>query len=651
MQLSSNAVERVIDAIRQPWWKPADPVLMKMLSEKHGSANRRIARIGLWAAALINACFIIFDVLLLPDVSTGLVASRILAAIVFISLIEYSARTNRSLEFMHIIAATAIVYAAVGWLFFALPTQNQIILSHFIMFGTIFVLGANLFFNFRFHVSAITSLFITLVFVSAILLDLRVDSSIRILLSSFFVCCLMLSLYLSWRMSRERYMTFLHGLQAEFQEQVALEQGEKLKKIANTDTLTGLFNRRAISQEYLNICKKGLGENEQIGIVLIDIDYFAAFTESLGRNAADECLIRLSETLSQTATANRAIAGRYGAEEFIILCRVDSESDLRVIAQQLCEAVDHLQIAHPSRTDGRRNITISAGATMTQNDSSMDLTTLLQQADRALYASKFADRATFTLYDPNAVEEDASGQNLTELLKLAIARRRVSVVYQPIYDCRTLELVGHETLMRLRDFDGSPINPAVFIPLAEQTGAIVELGMWAIDQVCSDMAINDLGQVVSVNVSAIQLKTPEFAVRVAETLARHGVKPSKLALEITEGIDIVIETQAQKNIEALHNFGIQVWLDDFGTGFAGLAWLRQFDFDVVKIDRAFLHDCQTTQGLNLLQDMVRLLRNLGLKVLVEGVETLEQQQLLQRLAVNSMQGYFLGRPQPIENLV
>lgn len=198
--------------------------------------------------------------------------------------------------------------------------------------------------------------------------------------------------------------------------------------------------------------------------------------------------------------------------------------------------------------------------------------------------------------------------------------------------------------MRLRDFDGSVISPAVFIPLAEQTGAINQLGRWAIERACRDMVENDLGNVVSVNVSAIQLKAAGFPAQVAEVISQYAVAPHKLALEVTEGIDIALETQAQKNIEQLRSLGVQIWLDDFGTGFAGLAWLRRFDFDVVKIDRAFLHDSEGLQGSNMLSDIVRLLRNRGVTVLVEGVETAQQVELLKRLGVNTMQGFYLGRP-------
>ena len=287
---------------------------------------------------------------------------------------------------------------------------------------------------------------------------------------------------------------------------------------------------------------------------------------------------------------------------------------------------------------------------MTRADQSIELRILLQEADRALYASKFAGRATFTIYDPQATGRDRSSENLSELLKLAVSNQLVSVAYQPICDLASGRVLGHETLMRICDFDGTMISPSVFIPVAEQTGAIVELGTWLIDRACGDMMEYGLGSVVTVNVSVLQLKAPNFSLRVTEILGRHGLAPQKLAIEITEGSDIFLEAQAVRNMERLRKLGVQIWLDDFGTGFAGLTWLRRFKFDVVKIDRSFLHDCQTSRGLSLLRDMVGLLRNLGHAVLAEGVETEEQYILLQRLGVDSMQGFLTGHPVPIEEV-
>lgn len=647
MELTDDIARRVVASGKRPWWKPADPVLLSLLLDNEADGNIRTVRLGILAAALANAVFCVLDKLLLPDVADTLIAVRIAVGFCFVALVEVLVRTSRSVSTIHIAAAIGIVVAAIGWLVPALQTSHQFTLAQFMVFGTVFVLGANLFFNFRFWLSALSSVTVTIAFVYGLAFSLNVDPMARAILSLYFVTFLVLSLYLSWQLSLERYNSFLHSLQAQIQEKVAIEKGQQLEKIAETDPLTGLRNRRALSQDFLNLTREGLAENEQIGLILIDVDYFKRYNDSLGHHAGDECLIKLAATFGETAAEHGAIAGRYGGEEFVILAKVTCEEALRKMAEAVCKRVETLAIAHPDRGDERRIVTISAGATMTRNDGSMEFTFLLQEADRALYSSKFAGRATFTIYDPKVAARDGSGENLAELLKMAIPRGLVSLVYQPFIDARTSRVTGHETLMRLRDFDGSSISPAVFIPVAEETGAIHQLGRWAIEQACRDMMEHGLGDLVSVNVSAIQLKTPGFPLQVTEIVAQYGMSPRMLALEVTEGIDIALETQAQKNIEQLRAFGIQIWLDDFGTGYAGLAWLRRFDFDVVKIDRAFLQDCESVRGANMLTDMVRLLRNRGVSVVVEGVETKQQVDLLKRLGVNTMQGFYLGRPAPI----
>ncbi|TIO76864.1 MAG: EAL domain-containing protein [Mesorhizobium sp.] len=650
MQLTEDVARRVTEAISRPSWKSADPTLFAMLLQKNADQNRKVVRWGIAAAVLSYICYGAFDLFLFPDVADRLILTRLSLGLTFLVLVELVARRGFAITTLHYTAALAIVTGAIGWLLSALGTTHQAELSHFIIFGTVFILGANLFFNFRLWLSAISSATVTVAFVGATLFVLKADFGTRLVLSTYFANCLVLSLYLSWRLSMERYQTFLHALQAQIQEQVAIENGQKLIEIADTDPLTGLKNRRAITREFSELCREWATDTDEIGVILMDVDYFKRYNDRLGHQAGDDCLIELARAFDETAAANHAIAGRYGGEEFVVLCKVAGRDHLREVTHQFCRAVEDLKISHPDRDDKLDIVTISAGASLTRAEQSIELRILLQEADRALYASKFSGRATLTIYDAQATDQKRASQNLSELLKHAVSEGLVSVVYQPICDAVSGQVLGHESLMRLRDFDGSMISPSVFIPVAEQTGGIEELGLWLIDRACGDMVEHGLGAVVSANVSVVQLKAPNFPLHITEILGRHGMAPQKLALEVTEGSDIFLEAQAARNIEQLRNLGVQIWLDDFGTGFAGLAWLRRFKFDVVKIDRSFLHDCQTIRGLSLLQDMVRLLRNLGHTVLVEGVETKEQQNLLQHMGIQSVQGFLTGRPVPIEEI-
>ncbi len=651
MQLSADIARKVVEARSRPRSSLADPKLMNLLFQRDAGENRHIVRWGMWAAVLSYMAYGVFDWFLFPDIAARLVIARIAVGVIFLAAIEMGVRRGTALAILHLIAASAIVTGAVAWLLLALGTTYQEALSHFIVFGIVFVLGANLFFNFRFMLSAISSTIIAVVFVTATLFFLQADLASRIVIAALFVNCLVFSLYLSWRLGVERYWTFLEALQAKTQEQAAIEKGQELVEIANTDPLTGLRNRRAIARDFLELYREWSRENYEIGIILVDVDHFKRFNDRLGHQAGDDCLIRLARAFVETAEANDAIVGRYGGEEFIVLCRVADTKRLGEVAQEFCRAVEQLRIYHPDRGDGIGIVTISAGASLTSTENGAEFRAILQEADRALYVSKFAGRARVTIYDPRTVGVDRSSENLTDLLTHAVERQLISVVYQPIFELDTGRLLGHETLMRLREVDGRAISPDVFIPAAEQSGAIVDLGMWVIDQACADMARSGLGTVIAANISAVQLKAPNFSLRVAEILSRHGLAPHQLALEVTERIDLIPEPQVSRNLDHLQNLGVQMWLDDFGTGYAGIGWLRRFEFDIVKIDRSFLNECQTAQGFRMLHGMVSLLRSLGRTVLVEGVETEEQKQLLRRLGVDLVQGYLMGRPEPISEVL
>lgn len=216
--------------------------------------------------------------------------------------------------------------------------------------------------------------------------------------------------------------------------------------------------------------------------------------------------------------------------------------------------------------------------------------------------------------------------------------------YQPIIDMTDGSIHAVEALMRLHGADGKSISPAVFIPVAERTGMIVELGRWALRTACVEILTAGLADRVSVNVSAVQLRAAGFPLYVASLLGELGLQPSAVSLEITEGIDISSENQIQEAVLALKALGVQIWLDDFGTGYAGLGWLQLIDFDVVKVDRSFLHRSGTAEGARFIGDILQLLRNRNVSIVVEGVETEEQLAFLSANNVPNAQGYFLSRP-------
>lgn len=651
MQLSADIARKVVEALSSPRTGLADPKLLRLLFQHDAAQQRLVVRWGMWAAVLSYMAYGVFDWFLFPDIADQLVFTRCAIGISFLAVIEFGVRRGASLAAMHLVAAAAIVVGAVGWLLLALETAHQQALSHFVVFGIVFVLGANLFFNFRFMLSAISSTIIAVVFVAATLHALQIGLTARIVIAALFVNCLVFSLYLSWRLGVERYWTFLEALQAKSQAHAAVKKGDELHRIAHTDPLTGLRNRRAITSAFAELHEECVQNGDELGVVLIDVDHFKRFNDRLGHQAGDDCLIRVAQTLEGAAEANESIVGRYGGEEFLVLRRVSGSDELRDLAQEFCRVVEELEIHHPDRGDGIDIVTISAGASQTLDGGATELQEVLQEADRALYISKFTGRSRVTVYDPQIIDADHSNESLAGLLAHAIEKQCISVVYQPIVQLGTGEVLGYEALMRLKGSNGRLVKPDVFIPVAEQNGAIVELGAWVFEQACADVARYKLTGIVAVNISAVQLKAPGFALRVAETLARHGLAPRQFALELSERGDILGQSQAAQTVGQLRNLGVQIWLDDFGTGYAGIDCLRRFELDIVKIDRSFLPERQRAQDVRMLEGMIQLLRSLGRTVLVEGVETEEQKALLEKLGVDLIQGFLIGRPQPVGEIV
>jgi diguanylate cyclase (GGDEF)-like protein len=356
MQLSEDISRKVAEALERPRWSSADPKILALLFQRDAEQNRRILRLGMWAAVLSYVSYGIFDWFLFPDVATQVVVARVTLGVLFLTAIEIGVRKEVALPKLQLIAASALVLGAIGWLLLAIGTTHQEQLSHFIIFGTVFVLGANLFFNFKFFVSVISSAIIAATFVYYIFAGLEAGFGVKLVIATFFVNCLVFSLYLSYRLSMERYWTFLHALQAKTQEQAAIANGEKLVEIANTDPLTGLRNRRAIAGDFTELYKQWMTEGHELGMILVDVDFFKKYNDSLGHQAGDDCLLQLANTFGETAALNDAVVGRYGGEEFIVLARVNSADHLADVTRQFCNAVELLAIPHPTRGDDRGDV-------------------------------------------------------------------------------------------------------------------------------------------------------------------------------------------------------------------------------------------------------------------------------------------------------
>ncbi|MES5045415.1 GGDEF and EAL domain-containing protein [Rhizobium nepotum] len=620
------------------------------LYQQEGERSRRgTIRRGLWTAVFIYLLFAITDIILIPDVALYTITARLFVVLISLVTLEIQLRIGARTAALDLTCATALVMGYIGWLVPSLLTDNLENMSYYMVFGAIFMMGANLFFTFRFHLSLVSSGIILVTYFLAAT-QFPEDAFYKLAFGTFYISCFVFTSYVNWNLNRERYHVFLNGLEAKAQQKAADERGQALLRLSNTDSLTGLQNRRAIDHHLRLLWDNWSKKEEGFSVFLIDVDFFKKYNDRYGHQEGDKCLVTVGNALQDAITDHGASIGRYGGEEFIVLAPFKSRQQVGELAETIRHTVEHLSLAHDQRRDGTFIVTVSIGASFTRPNPDGKLEKIINEADRALYIAKGNGRNCMKLFDPDDPQTSDETENIAALLKIAVAENLVSLVYQPILNISTNETVGAEALMRLRLLDGGSASPGIFIPIAERTGTIMELGLWTIKTACRQILADDKAAVVSVNVSPMQLKNPGFATSVAAILVEAGIGGGRLAFEITEGVDLEMHSDVLRCLNDLKTLGIKIWLDDFGTGFAGLSWLRMTDFDTVKIDRSFLHDSKTPRGRAMLQDMIRLIRNRGHKILIEGVETEEQLRLVRQLEIDYAQGYYIGRPVVAERL-
>ena len=643
--MTQTLAEVVTEDVLHQRQEPLSGELRKLYRKEGECARRKAARQGLWLAGAIYLMFSVTDMLLIPDVAAYTIAARFALSVTALAILEIQSRLNVKTEWLDLTCAAALVSGYIAWLIPAITTGYTQNFSYFMIFGSIFMMGANLFFRFQFLLSVISSGIILATFFAALYL-FPVNGAYQIALGTFYVSCFTFTSYVNWKLNEERYNVFLNALEAKIQHKEATERGQALLSLSRTDPLTGLENRRAIDEKLRDYWSDWQRFGSSFVAILIDVDFFKRFNDFYGHQEGDRCLIFVANALSDMIKQHNGSIGRYGGEEFIVLARMEKREPVADIAEAIRRTVEDLALTHEHRRDGISVVTVSVGAAFTRTQTGAKLEKIIHEADRALYLAKAGGRNCVRLFDPNDPQSSDESENIAALLKIAIGQDLVSLVYQPVQNVASGRIEAVEALMRLKMLDGTSVPPSLFIPVAERTGAIMELGRWAIRTVCTELLADDHVRVVSVNVSPIQLKTPGFATSVATILGETGVAGSRLAFEITEGLEMEMHSDILRCISDLKLLGIRIWLDDFGTGFAGLSWLRLIDFDTVKIDRSFLHDCSDPRGKAMLQDIIALVRNRGHKILVEGVETDEQMALMREFGIDKIQGFHVGRPAP-----
>jgi diguanylate cyclase (GGDEF)-like protein len=432
--------------------------------------------------------------------------------------------------------------------------------------------------------------------------------------------------------------------------QLVLQQRE-LQRLALTDSLTGLANRNGFLLDLQRLLDEAKGA--RVGLMQLDLDHFKQVNETLGHATADEVLVALAQCLKDMAAALDLRVARLDGDEFA-LCWLDkpgrSQQDPLVLAGTLQAALD-LSLLHNNRDlDLRASIglALQAGSPLTAGE-------LMRRADAALIEAK--KRGGDQLYRHDLALEEAARQRASMVgdLRAAIDANQIELAYQPKWCMRSGRMVGVEALARWQHPQRGAVPPAEFVPLAEEAGLVQALGQAMLLRACREAAAWPKAISVAVNVSAIEFDAPDFLPQVRRALARSGLAPQRLELELTESVFVQDPERVVQRLQALREEGVSVALDDFGTGYSSLAYLQRLPLSTLKIDRAFVAamDAQPNSGKAqaIVLAIVQLGRAIGAQTVAEGIETQSQLETLKRLGCHVGQGFILSHPLTLEQLL
>ncbi|MCZ8096314.1 MAG: EAL domain-containing protein [Burkholderiales bacterium] len=426
----------------------------------------------------------------------------------------------------------------------------------------------------------------------------------------------------------------------ELEEKVA-SRTKEIAQLALTDPLTGLPNR-AMMSAHLDGLESRLSDISTYAVICIDLDRFKYINDTFGHQAGDYYLIALAERMRKTVNLRGTVA-RWGGDEFIIsLEGFHATLQAESIAREVLDA-----LAVPLMIGGQNFIpSASIGIAEAPRDGTVP-DELLSRADLALYAAKIGKRGCALRFEP-AMEKMAGERRLLEVdLRNAVERRQFVLHYQPIIESRSSKLSGFEALLRWNHPTRGLLGPDAFIPIAEDTGLIIEIGRFVLEEACRAATHWPDQLRVAVNLSPVQVREGTLPLHVASILGTSGLRPDRLELELTENILLDAIPEVLAHIEAIRGYGVRFALDDFGKGYCSLAYLQTFSFDRIKIDRSFIANLSSRPAcLAIIRAVTQLAMSLGMQTTAEGVETEGQAAILAATGVTDMQGYLFGRPEP-----
>jgi diguanylate cyclase (GGDEF)-like protein/PAS domain S-box-containing protein len=419
----------------------------------------------------------------------------------------------------------------------------------------------------------------------------------------------------------------------------------RIQFLAEHDVLTELPNRALFSKRLDNELHKSERSGHCAAVLFIDLDRFKNINDSLGHHVGDGLLRSVSRRLLAAVRTGDTVS-RLGGDEFTVaLSGVCSAAE----AAQIIEERLIPLLREPHQIGGLTlQVSSSIGVAMYPADGH-DISTLMQNADAAMYQAKADGRNLVRFFSPDMAERTRMRLSLETCLRSAIEGNELRLAYQPCLDAQTGALAGVEGLLRWTSPELGPVEPAQFIHIAEETGLIIPIGAWVINEACRQIAQwrdeDSMNVKVSINLSAIQLRDTDVVETLRHALAAHDVDPALLELEITETVLMDSAENYLDAIAGLRALGVKLSLDDFGTGYSSLSYLNRFPLDRIKIDRAFVHDMLDAPGdLAVIKSIIELGHELGLKVVAEGVETEREAQILRGIGCDELQGFLFARP-------
>lgn len=428
-------------------------------------------------------------------------------------------------------------------------------------------------------------------------------------------------------------------------------QNEELTYMAYYDSLTGLYNRNYFVRRLSDFVRKAQEEQEIVSVLLIDIDDFRKVNDGLGIIVGDELVQQLGSFLKEMSSDD------------IITCHLNSDVYCMAIygpRGQKSVSNIHEQIQERMRRpfvlSGGQEISITVSIGVAEYpESAANALDLIGCAEIVMYKSKDLGKNNIQYFDTPILKAFLHNVQMENELKDAIYGNNFELHYQPQYYAGSKKLRGMEALIRWRDGSGRMISPAVFIPIAEKNGAIVSIGRWVMEESIRQFALwqhkRSESMILSINVSPIQYMKDGFVDELLQLLSTYQVHPQEIELEITEGVLIEDFDKVTAKLRALRDYGIRVSLDDFGTGFSSLSYLKKLPIDTLKIDKSFIDTVLSDSATRVItESIISMVRTLGLETIAEGVEQEQQYKYLHAIGCDIIQGYYFGRPLPVQEM-